>query len=1490
MINWKIFEAKYENREQWAFEQMSYFLFCIEMNNNTGAFRYKNQTGIETEPIEKEGVFYGFQSKYYTTSISQNKKEIIDSLKKAKTKNKKLNIVYFYISQEFSESSKKNKKKALYQVEIENEADKINITVEWRVKSHLEYQLSQSQNKWITNIFFDGTNSLSPDYFKNQTEKEIINLGPRFSEELNFELPIAQLFDAISHNEVFYQKLLSVIDKWLTEKGYRKQKENKYLSILEKELEALKNDLSSWFTHFDYSLDEQIQLTDFLYRLQQFNGKISDKTSELYDQKNQKTETNKFDNELGRLREIEDENHKFLKRIEELKISLANNPTLIIQGEAGCGKSHLLGDIATKRKNESLPTLLLLGTTFNSSNTIEQNILNRLDLSYSFKEFLADLNNIGLYVNSRVLILIDAINEGAGVDLWKNQIAGFISDIAKYPAIGLVLTIRSTYYDDIIPKDFKTNPKINMATHIGFKGNEYEALKLFSEFYGLTLPNFPILNPEFSNPLFLHLICEYCKNLPEKNFPKGFNGITKIYNSYKKILDIKFGDKRHEYKNREIVTKAINIFADAIFNTKYGHLGLEDVVNLFDERFPRFPHLLTDLIEESVFVKMRPEYEEPQKDFISFSYQKLGDFFMAEELLKGYTTKEKLIDAFKDDEKIQRIRNNYHWQYHGIVEILAVLLPEQYDVELFELIEFFYDKNDKRDKDWVKDDTYQSFTKLLLDSLKWRKLSSIKEKKITKWLVDNGKLDYDEWLYTLTELTATSKHPFNSDRLHKILLKQSMPNRDSFWQGYLKYYNGYDDNDIAFPLRRLIDWAWSPNISINTDTDTSRLVAQTLVWVLASTNIELRDQTTKALVNLLEQQPEVLITILKSFKEVDDLYILERLYAVAYGCILRTEEEKSIRIIAKYIYNTIFKDKIPPSHILLRDYARNAIEYAIFKKVELKVDEKLIRPPYNSEMPILPQNEDEVEKYKLDYESPGFKESYGFEHNAIYNSVISGIADFGHYIVESAVRKFASISFKEEEIYDHFIKTLDKEKKDFIDLFFKSKERKNNLLKRFDNIKKRGINLTSDQERYVKMFQGFESFFEKEFNNYFNSEEVKFFNDNILPIYEKKIKADKIAPWPIRYGIVKRVFELGYDRKLHGDYDNTVSNFYYSRHENKIERIGKKYQWIAFYEIMSSLTDNYKLNESWSSDDKYEFYKGAWQLNLRNVDPAYITKNSEESEDYTVKTVNAKEWWADKEYQEWNYPDSEWVKTINDLPNPKEVIEKKERNNTEWLYLEHFVKWNEPKKIGVDRYEGRRKEIWYLIQALLVKKSDKKKIISYLKQQNFWGRWLPENRDDYSSLMNREKFWSPAYMDTYNENIKIWDTVRETNHKVIISTESANGGIENDKSNANKKYNIPCKFIFEGMKLRYSPTDGNLENERGETIVTNSKPHSVLIRKRDLMEFLESKNLTIIWTLLGEKFSFDNHDREDSYFKVPCAVYYLENGKLEGEIKMYERD
>ena len=153
-MDWKIFEVKYEGKETSKFEELAYKLFCSEFECETGIFRYHNQTGIETEPINKNGKNYGFQAKYYTTSISSNKTDIIGSIKKAKSKNPALNIIYLYLNKELSESSKINQKKPSYQMEIEKDAKKLQIEIVWRVPSNLEIQLSLTENRHIYNEFF----------------------------------------------------------------------------------------------------------------------------------------------------------------------------------------------------------------------------------------------------------------------------------------------------------------------------------------------------------------------------------------------------------------------------------------------------------------------------------------------------------------------------------------------------------------------------------------------------------------------------------------------------------------------------------------------------------------------------------------------------------------------------------------------------------------------------------------------------------------------------------------------------------------------------------------------------------------------------------------------------------------------------------------------------------------------------------------------------------------------------------------------------------------------------------------------------------------------------------------------------------------------------------------------------------------------------------------------------------------------------------------
>ena len=134
-INWNNFRSRFDERETTAFERLAYMLFCYEYHIAIGVFRFKHQTGIETEPIDSNGLKVGFQAKYYDTKLAANKGDIIESLQKTKSKNPELNKVLIYTNQEPSESSKKDEKKPVYQIEVESAAKEVGLTIEWRLPS-----------------------------------------------------------------------------------------------------------------------------------------------------------------------------------------------------------------------------------------------------------------------------------------------------------------------------------------------------------------------------------------------------------------------------------------------------------------------------------------------------------------------------------------------------------------------------------------------------------------------------------------------------------------------------------------------------------------------------------------------------------------------------------------------------------------------------------------------------------------------------------------------------------------------------------------------------------------------------------------------------------------------------------------------------------------------------------------------------------------------------------------------------------------------------------------------------------------------------------------------------------------------------------------------------------------------------------------------------------------------------------------------------------
>lgn len=1347
-------------------------------------------------------------------------------------------------------------------------------------------ELLEKEFKRKMPLAFLGHHGLGHKTFKNNVDDSVANLGPRYCQKVNVKTGTAKYFDCVAKTRAYYERLNKTIDSWLTEKNYRIRKDSSRIGNLEARLKAIRDDFTFTLKELDTSVEAIIEFADLMKRINDFQNELEDVRHRLYTDYSMTENDEHYRKELeadeSRLSEISRDLYSFISVYEDLKINLANNPYLIIKGEAGCGKSHLMGDVASKRIDEGLPTLLFLGTDF-SEGTYEHAITSKIGFSGAFQEFLSSFNQIGTQVGSRALLMIDALNEGPQAELWKDRLSGLIKSLKDYPAIGLVISVRDTYFDDVIPDCVETDSDATIIEHKGFKGLEYEAVRQFCLAYELNLPNVPILTPEFCNPLFLKIVCDTLEASGEKDFPKGFNGVTTLFNKYFCILDKKFSEKKTEYKYRDVVSSSIRTLAIPVFEAKY-NLRKKDADLLLHQTFPFCKNLLVDLIDNNVLLKTKDPFEEENNDCVVFTYQRISDFIIAREVVSKYQNWESFAVNIKTDKTLRSIFVDKHWSFKGILEAMAILIPEKFAHEITDVIRFIPEEEYERGYSTC----LYTISEAQINSLCWRSIESINKEAIRQFLGSSYcSISPEGWYNKLVELSTIPNHPFNADYFHALLMRLTMPKRDGIFQFFFNDCAGYDENKCANPLRRLIDWAWSEDVSVNADSESIRLAAIMLCWTLSSTYIKHRDEATKALVNLLSEQVEVLIDTLRLFANVDDMYVYERLFAVAYGVALRTSSRDGLTKLAKYVYETIFKHNNPPKDILLRDHARNIVEYAKYK-VELNaVNMKKVRPPYSSVLPEWPTDE-EIEHYHINYDEPDFKERKGSEQNQIWNSVKGGLADFWDKLAEPLIEHFYPISIVEEKDYKKALKLFKGDMKKLIKVFSDTKSY------RILHLPKTTENKTL-QDMIFEMIENY-------INQMMTDEQKKAMNKVIIPFKVKEwpLKNHHYVQFPtegVRNWLVKRAYDLGFDVNLHGEYDRIAKDWTFRNSDNRIDRIGKKYQWIAFHEIMGILADNYKYEDDYANEGSggYELFHGTWQSFLRNINPSMIVRvknvDSEDADDDREEEVQ--KWYMEEQFDNWEYSgtNESWASMVKDLPDPVSLIQKLDDDGIEWLALNNSRRWDEPKDIGKEKHEYKllKHDVYLAADAILVKQQDIEKAIQSLDGRVLWdGVNLPS--DDWQYLVNREKYWSPAYKDVYRDRQGWSNSINGLDIPYYYSCEQACGHIEDDKSGTISKYSIPCRLLFEGMGMEYDSHDGHYLDKDGNLLALTYGYDQILVKKEPLLQFLDQSGLSILWIVRGEKRVYINGGIGCQCVYAPCGVYYLDDNNIpEGVLRTYKR-
>lgn len=806
---------------------------------------------------------------------------------------------------------------------------------------------------------------LTDEWFEEQNRIAIQNLGDRYLPELNVNTDIDNVFEGIARSDKFKEKFLSYAHDTLIALN----------NIEDNIVEKFTSDLNEIIENIPFNTVEGFDF-NVLWRLL---DKTIEKVKEIEKSINRESTPN-ADYKLYNIREVYNNINDFMEYLESPVVNLFNNPMLLLQGEGGVGKSHLISDIVCKRHKEDRKSILLLGQQFNSHEEPWKQIGNFLGLDVSADELLDSLNTIGQNQNSRLIIFIDAINEGGGKILWPNYLAGVIEKIKKYRYLGLVISVRTTYFNTIIGDNKSLSNSLVKITHYGFRNIEYTAMKKFFEFYKIKQPIIPFMNPEFSNPLFMLL---FCKSVGNEGISQDIS-INKVFNNYIRKVNTSLSKRYDYYESINFVKKVLEEIIRYRISEKCltNYIKIDDMIELIirtQKRFNIEGNIIEGLISEGLLTK-NVLYD--GEDYIYITYEKLEEHMMASYML----------DNFSVDEVQTILKKEVIGNKQGIIEALAIQTPEKMNMEIYELL---VDTADSYD-------TIMAF----INSLHWRKLDSIKDKVFD--YVNESVFKYrgtvKEFWSTIILLSIRPKHPFNAKRTFRTLFSMRMPDRDAI---YIPLFNGIYTDD-ASSIKRLIDWAMLDEDKEQVSNDVIECAAIMLTWFLCTSNRVFRDSCTKAIINLLTHRSNLVIKLLNMFKEIDDPYIKERLYAVAYGCAVKENNLENLRQISLFVYENIFnKEEVYP-HILLRDYARNIIEFTINKGVELNIDINKIKPPYKSTFPLVP-TDDEIKKFKYDHNSSDFKEYYWSQNRILSSMKVEyardgspgGYGDFGRYIFQS---------------------------------------------------------------------------------------------------------------------------------------------------------------------------------------------------------------------------------------------------------------------------------------------------------------------------------------------------------------------------------------------------------------------------------------------------------------------------------------------------------
>lgn len=1011
-INWDSFKVYNQDSQgiRYKFEDLCRHLFVNENLSGNREFRYlhanPNNRGLETDPIfdELNGRWIGFQAKYFDDVVgNKGYKHIKESAEKiVKYYTGQLGtveLVYLFCNKPITASAKGY----VETVELlKNAGIELQLITDATI-----LDLVRNKYPYLANYYF-GNLTLLPEWFKTQAKYMYDVLGDRYNRQFNVETKASEEIALFLHDKRAVQYINDKKSRLVEEieLHYDSGNNKNYLRTLKETVLSLEDvDEESLFAAEDWieTLMEAVEV--FLCNFKETRCDLKAKCDELYKvinaQGKTKTEIDETIKEYDGLREKIYEIDIMINlpqriSLSEREINNLHGDILLIDGVAGIGKSQLLANSTKSLLEENRSALLLVSGIYYTDKPIKEQIMDNLGLNHSFEDMIDALEVVGEKENRIVPVFIDALNETWNKNLWKNGLPHIIDIVKHAPMVRLIMSYRSEYAKIILP-DYVYNENENREIielhHNGFADNSIEAIRKFMDFHGILFTPLEYFGYEMSNPLFLTL---YCKtyNGDEVSLPTLYNRVIKkandnIYHQKEQM----FRDNGYEY-DRDIINPLIEELAEYMSEHDKRSIVKDDFSKLkyWSESGLSIRVMIPAIVKENIlyesFVGGKEQYY--------FAYDQMIDYFCAKAIVAKYKTKEEIrsylaknILAITEDGDVKK-----SWNIDIYINVCA-LYADLFDEECIDIVDAVTDVFNRRE-----------IIERYIDSFQWRDSRHVSKNSMLEFLTKYQCSKEMLWSMLIGNSVKVN-NPLNADFLHGILMNYTLNQRDFLWTTYINTLTTNDSNRII-QLVQMYD----KGEKLEAKNDKQIELLLTLFgWLLTSSNRWLRDYTSKAMIEILKEHFNLCVQLLEKYKNVNDPYVLQRLYGVVFGAYTKCGD-KDGQDVAEYVYCQIFnQEKVYPD-ILLRDYARLIIEKFLYDNPSYQgvINYNNIIPPYKSD-PI-PQIEDQHYKEKK-YDGASFWliHSMTFEGMGVYG-------DFGRYVFQSALHSF---DIDDEEMFNYAI-------------------------------------------------------------------------------------------------------------------------------------------------------------------------------------------------------------------------------------------------------------------------------------------------------------------------------------------------------------------------------------------------------------------------------------------------------------------------------------